>query len=517
MTDKKTSSRWGFLRLAGTTIGAAIGGFALGAHRLEAAPQPVAPSQPTAPPQLTALPQPTVQPTATPQIEATSGLPVYNARSYGAVGDGVADDTSAINAAIAAAAAAGGGVAHLPTGTYRVTPRPHPQDGSYAPCLVMRHGVILRGAGKEATTVRLADNAALPAGSDCIYLVLNATINGALASAARDGSMVVEDLTFDGAAARQTAPTCGVFWINCRDVHHTRVRVRDVYGTGSNGGLAETFFYEFQLGAEASYSFCEAVATGDGSTASGFSADNATSVTYVGCSAYGMKVSNGFTHNTCAVLRYTDCYAHSNGMYGFNSEGAEDVRYSNCVAGARADSAGQGTFGASQPLGNTSAGFMINGSRVVDLTGCAARYNNGHGLWLAKEPDSVRVTGGEYSNNGGWGIAAMSGATNAAISHETRLAHNTAGALLAQADLNAATPFLYDSGWITATSAALAVDHALPSRPRTVTVYSSATPTPADDALVSIHGGAGAVSASSRQVVVPGLTAGMAYRVVATY
>ncbi len=517
MTDKKTSSRWGFLRLAGTTIGAAVGGFALGAHRSEAAPQPVAPPQPTAALQPTAATQPTVQPTTTPQAEATSGLPVYNARSYGAVGDGVADDTSAINAAIAAAAAAaaGGGVAHLPTGTYRVTPRPHPQDGSYAPCLVMRHGVILRGAGKEATTVRLADNAALPAGSDCIYLVLNATINGTLASAARDGSMVVEDLTFDGAAARQTAPTCGVFWINCRDVHHTRVRVRDVYGTGSNGGLAETFFYEFQLGAEASYSFCEAVATGDGTTASGFSADNATSVTYVGCSAYGMKVSNGFTHNTCAVLRYTDCYAHSNGMYGFNSEGAEDVRYSNCVAGARADKAGQGLFTAGQTLGNTSAGFMINGSRVVDLTGCSSRYNGGHGLWLAKEPDGVRVVGGAYSDNGGWGITATAGAANISISHETRLAANAAGALQAQADLNTATPFLYDSGWIAAMDTSLTVNHGLPNRPRGVTVYFGPGPTPADDAFVSTY--PDPVSVSGSQITVPVVTMGVAYRVVAVY
>jgi len=512
MTDKNTSSRWGFLRLVGATAGAAAGGFALGAHRSEAASvQPTAPAQPTGAPQPTAP----AQPAAAPPAEATSGFPVYNARSYGAAGDGVADDTDAINRAIAAAANAGGGVVHLPTGTYRVAPRPHPQDGSYAPCLVMRRGVILRGAGKEATTIRLADGATLPAGSNCIYLVLNATINGTVASTARDVSMVVEDLTFDGNAARQTAPTCGIFWINCRDVHHTRVRVRDVYGTGSSGGLAETFFYEFQLGTEASYSFCEAAATGDGSTASGFSADNATSVTYVGCTAYGMKVSNGFTHHTCAVLRYTDCYARSNGMYGFNSEGAEDVRYSNCVAGARADATGQGTFGASQPLGNADAGFMINGSKVVDLMGCAARYNGRHGLWLAKEPDSVRVTGGEYSNNGGWGIAAMSGTTNASISHETRLANNAAGALQAQADLNTATPFRYDSGWIAATGATLTVGHALPGRPRGLTVYAGPGPAPADDALVSIH--PGPVSVSNNKIVVSHVTAGDAYRIVATY
>lgn len=45
---------------------------------------------------------------------------IYNVRTYGAVGDGVADDTAAINAA-AVAIPASGGVLYFPTGTYKVT------------------------------------------------------------------------------------------------------------------------------------------------------------------------------------------------------------------------------------------------------------------------------------------------------------------------------------------------------------------------------------------------------------
>lgn len=42
----------------------------------------------------------------------------FNVRQYGAVGDGVADDTLAIRAAISAANSAGGGVVYFPAGTY---------------------------------------------------------------------------------------------------------------------------------------------------------------------------------------------------------------------------------------------------------------------------------------------------------------------------------------------------------------------------------------------------------------
>jgi hypothetical protein len=46
---------------------------------------------------------------------------VFNVRAYGAVGDGVADDTAAIQAAYNTAAAAGGGIVFLPAGIYRIT------------------------------------------------------------------------------------------------------------------------------------------------------------------------------------------------------------------------------------------------------------------------------------------------------------------------------------------------------------------------------------------------------------
>jgi polygalacturonase len=45
----------------------------------------------------------------------------YSVKDYGAVGDGVADDTASIQGAIDACDAAGGGVVYVPAGTYLVS------------------------------------------------------------------------------------------------------------------------------------------------------------------------------------------------------------------------------------------------------------------------------------------------------------------------------------------------------------------------------------------------------------
>ena len=54
-------------------------------------------------------------------IAASSVTGVFNVKDYGAVGDGVADDTAAIQAAIDAAAATGCGVVYLPHGVYIIS------------------------------------------------------------------------------------------------------------------------------------------------------------------------------------------------------------------------------------------------------------------------------------------------------------------------------------------------------------------------------------------------------------
>ena len=73
---------------------------------------------------------------ATPGPAAAVG-PVFNVSDYGATGDGVTDDTAAIQAAITAAQTAGGGRVYLPGGTYLLT----------AALTISTSGIILEGAG----------------------------------------------------------------------------------------------------------------------------------------------------------------------------------------------------------------------------------------------------------------------------------------------------------------------------------------------------------------------------------
>lgn len=79
------------------------------------------------------------------------GSGVLNVRDFGAVGDGVADDTGAINAALAAARPAGSSARtiYMPDGVYRVTDT----------VAFLESRTTLQGQSRAGTIIRLADNA----------------------------------------------------------------------------------------------------------------------------------------------------------------------------------------------------------------------------------------------------------------------------------------------------------------------------------------------------------------------
>ncbi|WP_040262486.1 M10 family metallopeptidase C-terminal domain-containing protein [Pseudomonas massiliensis] len=108
---------------------------------------------------------------------------IYNVKDYSAKGNGITDDTQAIQRAIEAAAKAGGGQVYVPAGTYVVSAGDEPGDG----CLMLRDNVQLYGAGMGKTIIKVAD------GSD-------SKITGVIRSAygEQNHDFGISDLTIDG-------------------------------------------------------------------------------------------------------------------------------------------------------------------------------------------------------------------------------------------------------------------------------------------------------------------------------
>ncbi|MBK5395980.1 right-handed parallel beta-helix repeat-containing protein [Pseudomonas sp. TH39(2020)] len=122
---------------------------------------------------------------------------IFNVQNFGAKGDGITDDTAAIQSAIDAAAAAGGGQVYMPTGTYIVSGGEEPSDG----CLMLKSNVYLYGDGMGATTVKVAD------GSDT---KITGVIRSAYGEETHDFG--VSNLTIDGNRDNTTGKIDG--WFN---------------------------------------------------------------------------------------------------------------------------------------------------------------------------------------------------------------------------------------------------------------------------------------------------------------
>jgi hypothetical protein len=101
---------------------------------------------------------------------------VFDVRSHGAVGDGENDDTAGIQTAIESAKAAGGGIVHIPVGTYNLA-RPLEVTGDFT---------ALAGAGR-GSVLQASSELGFPAAAPLIR------------AQGREG-VSVEDLTVGGAA-----------------------------------------------------------------------------------------------------------------------------------------------------------------------------------------------------------------------------------------------------------------------------------------------------------------------------
>jgi hypothetical protein len=137
--------------------------------------------------------------------------PVANVQGFGAKGDGVADDTTAIQAAIDSVASRGGGTVYIPAGTYRIMPQRDPALGGELNALWIRgDNVCIVGDGPQVSRLmfRVAGDRSPSDSFDIVYRGGQAATwrGSAIAIEGTDTTdrprhdIVIESLEIDGGA-----------------------------------------------------------------------------------------------------------------------------------------------------------------------------------------------------------------------------------------------------------------------------------------------------------------------------
>ncbi len=265
----------------------------------------------------------TVQKLNTSDIVITSGV-WFDVRAYGAKGDGVTDDTVAIQAALDAANAAGGGKVFLPAGTYIST------------TLTMPSKVTLAGSGIETTIIqsKSTTNVDLIKGKDFDSLTGTANTGGIYA-------FRIENITLDGNKANNATAGYGVR-VYGYDFSMDNVRIRNFRNDGLYSEWADSAAPPGPNGMEARMQnvvthnnagngikwvgphdsiWDQVVSYSNGTTSKGI---------WIGNRANGMQIANSHSYGSHAYSWYIESLTHLNNSQGEGATTAQVmVGYSN--------------------------------------------------------------------------------------------------------------------------------------------------------------------------------------------
>jgi hypothetical protein len=304
----------------------------------------------------------------------------YSVTSYGAIGNGISDDTAGIQAAINAAAAGKATIVWFPAGVYRIT----------AP-LVLPLKVSLLGAGSGTDAGASIIRAAVSMTS---MLVLNDAANSS-----------IEGLAFDGGADRGVAIPLALDLADFLGSRMAEVAIRNVSGDGfysrwvdSAAGYSwANYFtnldiavagYAFRMGSSDSHITGVRVTGGLGGSEEQSSGNLYRDCVFENC-VNGMSFRN--TSGASARTSFADCTFRNNGRYGLACE-FPTASFQSAVAvdGCVFEGNGRADLG----LGNCSL-IAVHGSEFRTAAPAA-----GASIEFSGTLDSVAVTECRFATAG---------------------------------------------------------------------------------------------------------------------
>jgi hypothetical protein len=280
-------------------------------------------------------------------VEALTIIKNINVKDFGALGNGVADDTAAIQAAIDAVDAAGGGEVHIPRGSYVITSRINLKKRVSIIGAGMSNDGVTPLSNTSGTLIRQTTNAA-----DAFYLEANGFDTGYIR---------IENLSIEGKGVGvSTGNGINLKRVTSNPILHiyiTSVTVRGFGGYGIQGEALINSVIEKNL-----VSFC-----GGGINVCGQAGFPATSTT----------VRNNYLNwNTGIGIRfnYTDYSAILN-----NASDHQDIHYQvgDCT---NVTVAGNGAEWNNTDTPTNGIGFDIWGSRYTSLDNNFVLYNKNTAL-----------------------------------------------------------------------------------------------------------------------------------------
>lgn len=337
------------------------------------------------------------------------GGQVFNVKAYGAAGDGVTDDTTAISDTITAAAALTPrrGVVFFPPGTYNT-------DGDYD--LDGLTGLQIVGSGVGSSVIRITH-----ATNDLFYTGASALRNFGM----RDLSVISDTVTRTGGWVFNVA---GAGWMvksrfNDMEVRNQMngfaikrfefVAMDDIHITEppnlSNGiGIQCGQASATNAGSELRMKNVQVYAGETGSGTIGFGtagiviedcdAVEMSACSTGGCLGHGLVLRNTVGGHSPANHFFTDCVfdatklGHSAWLTGASME---RVKFNGCWFASAGKTTGVVTA-------NTN-GLLIDATTVVmcQVVGCTFYNTAGTGLYISSTAASINVTGNTFGGNGG--------------------------------------------------------------------------------------------------------------------